>query len=164
MNNEKSSIKDQAKQLMQLISTLSLFARVTMNDWLPGVLADLQLTEERYMAMFELKLQPDMSLKQLAQCAMASPSNLSVMVNAMVEQGLVCRVPDPEDRRRVLLRLSDLGEKVFTEVEQLSLVKYQEFLERLDREDRQELAAVSSAMIGISEKILGKLNLKQDKR
>lgn len=164
MNNEKSSNKDQAKQLMQLISTLSLFARVTMNDWLPGVLADLQLTEERYMAMFELKLQPDMSLKQLAQCTMASPSNLSVMVNAMVEQGLVCRVPDPEDRRRVLLRLSDLGEKVFTEVEQLSLVKYQEFLERLDREDRQELAAVSSAMIGISEKILGKLNLKQDKR
>ncbi len=115
--NEKNAAhepsKEEARRLMVLLDVLSLFSRRTMVAWLPQLISKTGITSERFMVMFELSLQPDTSLKDLAASIMISSSSLSVMIQSMVEQGLVTRLPDPTDRRRVLLHLGPEGEAQF---------------------------------------------------
>lgn len=145
---------EQADLLMDLVSTLSLFTRITMNQWLPALFSELSITEERYMALFELTLQPDCSLKQLAQNLMVSPSNLSVMIDSMVQQGLVSRVSDPNDRRRVVLRLSEKGTDVCRKADAYTRKQFERFLADLSGEDREELEKAANQMIRIARKII----------
>jgi DNA-binding MarR family transcriptional regulator len=45
----------------------------------------------------------------LADAVLSDPSTISRQVAALVDQGLVVREPDPEDRRATLLAISDAG-------------------------------------------------------
>ena len=150
----KNNFENKAKNLMELVSTLSLFTRITMNDWLPSLFTEIKLTEERYIAMYELNLQPDISLKKLSQNLMVAPSNLSVMINSMVEQGLVLRVPDPDDRRKVLLRLSEKGIETCKKADKFILDQFGVFIHKLPAEDQEELNLATEKMIKIAKKII----------
>ncbi|GEM_PF-1939190 len=146
--------KNEAKRMMMLLNTLSLFSRRTLVSWMPELVEDMNITEERFMVMFELSLQPDSSLKDLAQSMMISSSSLSVMINSLVEQGIVSRLPDPADRRRVLLRLGPRGEELLRRAEKHLLDKFQEYLESLPAADRQELGCASEALLQVVDRIL----------
>ena len=146
--------RQDAQRMMMLVNTLSLFSRKTLVTWMPELVSEMGITEERFMVMFELSLQPNTSLKDLAQSMMVSSSSLSVMINSLVEQGVVIRLPDPEDRRRVLLRLGPLGEDFVRRAENHLLEKFKEFLKKLPEVDRQELSSTSEALLQVVDRIL----------
>lgn len=146
----------EARILNALLNTLSLFARRTTLEWLPELASEMGITGERFMVMFELELQPDSNLKQLAHSMVVSPSSMSVMVNSMVEQGLVTRVHDPEDRRRVVLRLSEKGREELLKAEDRLVEKYREYLSTLSETDRRELTASGGALLAVVNRILGR--------
>jgi len=135
---------EEARTLMELLNTLSLFTRKTMLEWLPDLVAQTAIME------------PDSSLKSLAEALMVSSSSLSVMTNSMVEQGLVSRLPDPEDRRRVVLRLSEAGSRTLEEMEVQLVEKYRHFLEALEPDDREDLMAASGSMMKVVDRILNR--------
>jgi DNA-binding MarR family transcriptional regulator len=145
-----------AARIMELVSTLSLFTRTTMVRWLPEIVDAVGLTGERYMVLFELGLLPDSSLKDLAESVGVSSSALSVMVQSLVERDLVTRVSDPGDRRRVVLRLSEEGERTLSTLEDELIGRYHGYLQTLDPEDRSELAEASRVMLGVVKRILGR--------
>jgi DNA-binding MarR family transcriptional regulator len=147
---------EEARTLMELLNTLSLFTRKTMLEWLPDLVAQSAITSERFMVLYELMLEPDSSLKSLAEALMVSSSSLSVMINSMVEQGLVSRLPDPEDRRRVVLRLSEAGSRTLEEMEVQLVEKYRHFLEALEPDDREDLMAASGSMMKVVDRILNR--------
>ncbi len=146
--------KQEAQRLMLLLNTLTLFTRKTMLAWMPDLVSDLGITEERLMVMYELNLQPDISLKDLAQSMMVSSSSLSVMINSLVEQDIVSRLPDPEDRRRVLLRLGSQGEEMLRRAEEYLLGQFQEYVKKLPQAERQELAGAADGLLQVVERIL----------
>ena len=148
------SLREEAQRMMLLLNTLSLFSRKTLVSWMPELVTDMGITEERFMVMFELSLQPDISLKDLAQSMMVSSSSLSVMINALVEQGIVTRQPDSEDRRRVLLRLGTRGKRLLRRAEDHLLQKFQEYLKSLPEDDRQELNFTAEALLQVVDRIL----------
>ncbi len=153
--------KEEARRLMVLLDALSLFSRRTMVAWLPQLTTEIGVTSERFMVMFELSLQPDISLKDLAESLMISPSSLSVMIQSMVEQGLVTRLPDPADRRRVVLRLGPEGEAQFNKAEEYLVEKFQAYLHELPDTDRQELAGAADSLLQVVERILGRTDTNQ---
>lgn len=150
-------LKQEAEELMHLLNSLSLFSRRTLLEWLPELVKDSGLTEERFVVLFELELQPDISLKALAHNLVVSPSSLSVMINSLVEQELVTRLPDSDDRRRVVLRLSPAGERLLKEANERLIERFTGFLKELDPETRENLVTKSSALVQVVEQVLNRM-------
>ena len=144
----------EGRQLNELINMLSLFTRQTYVEWIPELEKALGITEQRFLVMWELKLQPDCSLKDLASLLVVSPSSLSIMVNALVKQGSVQRIEDANDRRRVVLRLTEQGERELDVGEEHLVSKFDEYLNSLDEDIRQDLMTAADAMRNVMERIL----------
>ena len=56
------------------------------------------------------------SIGEVASTLTIDPSTASRLVDQRVADGLLARSPDPEDRRRVVLRLTTAGESLIAEV------------------------------------------------
>lgn len=143
---DSNSLRTEAEKMMELLNLLTLFSRKTLLEWLPSVTAEFGFSEERFMVLYELDLQPNSSLKDLARNLMVSSSSLSIMINALVEQELVERVTDPLDRRRVLLKLSHYGETMLGKANTYLVQCFQEYLKGLAPETRRELETAGDAM------------------
>jgi len=92
----------------------------TLLDALQAVARELRLTERRgraplgvppaqLRALRELAQRPAASLAELAARTHTDPSSASVVVQRLVERGLVVRVDSERDRRRTELRATPAG-------------------------------------------------------
>jgi len=68
------------------------------------------------LALGEVK---EMSIVELAGILDVDTSNLSRTVDNMVKAGLLNRIPNPQDRRYVLLTLTEEGKKAFDTIKHL---------------------------------------------
>ncbi len=152
--NGQTHLKMEAEKMMELLNLLTLFSRKTLLEWLPSVTDEFGVSEERFMVLYELELQPNTSLKDLARNLMVSSSSLSIMINSLVEQDLVERVTDPEDRRRVLLKLSSHGEEILGKANDYLIQSFQDYLSRLSPESRRELEKTGDAMAVIIKRVM----------
>jgi DNA-binding MarR family transcriptional regulator len=150
----KDNVRQEAARLNTMINILTVFTRRTTLEWLPQIASIAGVTREQLSIMYELNIQPDQCLKNLSHNLMASPSNVSVMIQSMVEGGVVCRITDPKDRRRVLLRLSEDGEKLYATAEEDLVKRYHEYLINLSDADRKDLDYASQLMVQVMGRIL----------
>lgn len=146
--------KEDARRINAMINDLSLFTKKTMLLWLPELESQMGITAERFLVMFELNMEPDRSLKELAKSLVISPSSLSVMINSLVEQGIVTRLTDPVDRRRVVLRLSEKGNELFLAADDHLTEKFSAYLEELPEKDRDDLNTVTNMMLDVMNRLL----------
>ena len=56
------------------------------------------------------------NFKKLAAALKVTPANLTGVIDRLVDQGLVSRTENPEDRRMMLLKLTEKGEALVTEL------------------------------------------------
>ena len=78
--------------------------------------ATLGLASQQYRALLTIKGHPGpelITITELAQQIMIKHNSAVGMVDRLVEEGLVRRQPSKEDRRRVGVKLTPHGEKVF---------------------------------------------------
>ncbi len=148
------NFKSNAQMMMEMINIMSLFTRKTVLSWMPELMESLGVNEERFMVLFELNLEPGVSLKSLSQSLMVSSPSLSIMINSMVDQGLVSRTQDPEDRRKVLLCLGPQGKKCLAKSEEYLSNQFEQYLLSLPLNDREELIKFSSNLMNVVKKIL----------
>lgn len=151
---QPNSLYHEGRKINELINMLSLFTRQTYVEWIPELEEELGITEQRFLVMWELKLQPNCSLKDLASMLVVSPSSLSIMVNALVKQGSVQRVEDAEDRRRVVLRLTDQGERELEKGEAHLVTRFGQYLEALPPHDRHDFLQAADAMRSVMQRLL----------
>ena len=126
-------------ELNKLISTMSLFTRKTMNKWMDEISKDLQITPERLIVMYEVRIQPNINLKELADSIMVSPASMSVMVQSLVEAKLLARVTNENDRRRVVLSLTPEGEDLFQQFDREINNRFDEFSKQLKKDHQKNL-------------------------
>ena len=163
-SKNKGDLRLEAEQVSMIINKMTLFTRRTLLSWLPEIIALTDVNGEQFSIMFELHIEPDQNLKTLAQNLMAAPPNISVAVQNMVEKGWITRITDPTDRRRILLRLSSEGERLFSVMEEEVINRYQEYLLDLPEEVQEELAQANQIMLSVISKIETKrIDLKKRK-
>jgi DNA-binding MarR family transcriptional regulator len=105
------------------------------------------LSMSTWHVLVMLERHGDMSMSRLAELLDISLSNATGLVDRMEERGLIERVRVPDDRRIVLVRVSDAGRDLLTEVDVLGDEMIRRVLGRLDGE---QLARVAGAIRDVS--------------
>lgn len=91
--------------LLYLIKQLELAVRSRLDE----VLRPVSITPLQYAALTVLERRSDLSTAALARNAFVTDQSAADMVAVLEERGLIARLPDPADRRRRVLRLTEQG-------------------------------------------------------
>ena len=84
------------------------------------------------------------------------------VVDRLVEQGLVTRVQDPDDRRKVVVALSARGKKVNEQIESMIGSMEREFLTVLNRNEREVFYACLDKLQVRAEQVFAKGSVWKD--
>ena len=96
-------------------------------------------------SLFLINIKGCINVRELALEMGVTPGNVTSIVDRLVGQGLVERSESPEDRRIVLLQLTDKGRKTITEIHETQHSDMKRFLERMSAED---ISALHQGMNG----------------
>jgi DNA-binding MarR family transcriptional regulator len=102
---------EKAKQIAEIIRLYRQMNRYMRRDS-PDVWMDLTLTVPQLKSLFFITNEGTTNFRKLATALKVTPSNVTGIVDRLVQQGLVSRQESPEDRRVFLLRPTEHGEKV----------------------------------------------------
>ena len=102
---------ERAQQIAEVIKLFRQMQRYVRRDS-PDVWMDLTLTVPQLKSLFFIANEDPTNLSKLATALKVTPSNVTGIVERLVQQGLVTRQENPEDRRVSLLRPTKQGEAV----------------------------------------------------
>ena len=106
----------------------------------------VSMTQLHVMSMLERH--GDMPMSRLAEMIDVSLSNATGLVDRMEERSYIDRVRVPDDRRVVLVRLSDTGRKLLDDIELLRTEMLLTVLDRLDSNQLDGLARATTDLRG----------------
>ena len=124
--------------LSQFRANLRVIERETAN-YLKNETACCGVSLSQCHILMELDTQGEMSLKQLAGNLQADASTLSRVIDGMVNTGLILREANPDDRRAVILKLSEQGQRTAVTINEQSNRFYQRLFELLPTEKHASL-------------------------
>ena len=92
----------------------------------------------------------------ISQAALAEklnirPQSLSEAINKLEERGLICRLPNPQDKRGTLVYLTEEGRQREAEMAERRRQTADSLLSGLDEADRQALAALLDKILNRNE-------------
>src|SRR6266566_4551633 len=106
-----------------------------------GRLVKLGVSMTHMHVLWMLQHHGDLPMSRMADLLDVSFSNATGIVDRMEERGLVERVRVPDDRRVVLVRITDRGIQAIEETEAFKQDRLQEILSHLDEAQVTRLAA-----------------------
>jgi DNA-binding MarR family transcriptional regulator len=104
--------------------------------------AAYDVTPSQVRAIRVLSAHGGVRSKELADHLKIAPRSATEVVDALEAKGLVRRSPDPDDRRAVVVALTDRGRELSEEVRRARGVETEKMFGRLTRADRDELARI----------------------
>lgn len=125
-------------------STGYLLARVgseSRRRW-ARTLVEEDLTPHHYSALIALDQRGAMSQQQLSQLLGIDPRNAVPVIDQLQSRGLVARNPDPTDRRRYAVTLTDAGIALLTELRHAAEEAEQRLLTPLTTAEQKALHAL----------------------
>ena len=114
------------------------------------------LSEGRMGVLFRLYRCGDLPLGELADDLIMTPRNVTGLVDRLERQGMVERVPDPEDRRSVRARLTPAGRETIEGIWKEGLDRQFELVEGMSKEDLAQLRHLCLLLVENARKELGK--------
>lgn len=105
-------------------------------------LRPLGLGAQQYLVLNQLRVLGQASQTELADALGLDRSNLATLAAELCDRGLAERSRDDADRRRYVLRLSEVGERLLSRTEGAIAAAEDELLAPLDRGRRDELYAL----------------------
>ncbi|MDQ2713743.1 MAG: MarR family transcriptional regulator [Chloroflexota bacterium] len=112
MSNDRESLLREAQRLHKLV-TWAIFQNVTLPSWL-----ELHISMAQLKGVLVLASLRQSTIRDFAEMLHISPSAGSLLADRLVQDGLVERAEDKEDRRRMVLRLSEAGVELVTRLRQ----------------------------------------------
>lgn len=101
-----------ADESVQRVTTAVHRLSRRLDQWYDRQLADIDVTTGEWAVLAELARSGEdspLTPGQLAGAANVAPSSMTHRLDRMVERGLISRTPDPGNRTRVLVQLTDAG-------------------------------------------------------
>jgi DNA-binding MarR family transcriptional regulator len=145
--------KDQSRpELVSIIvqSYMELFVAMQFNavsHWLM-----LELTFAQARALFILAARKELTVSQLAKILDVGNPTASILVQQLVERGLVTRTEHPTDRRHTIIRLSQKGAEIGAGRREAREKQWQRWLSNLSIEELNALARGLSALTNVVKK------------
>lgn len=99
--------------------------------------AKLDLTMPQMKVLMILSSRKEATVGTLAETMGASLSNMTGILDRLVTQGLVERVPSQSDRRSILIRLTDNARQIFRQLNQSGFERFNLIIDNLTSEDRE---------------------------
>lgn len=97
--------------------------------------------------LFTIAASPDgLSVKELADRSSITPGAVTQFVDGLVEKGLVVREGDPDDRRIVRLKATELAKKKTNQFRKEHLASMSKIFEGLSDEEIEQLIALFTKM------------------
>ncbi len=109
----------------------------------PEAWMELNLTVAQLKSLFFISNRGSSNSRKLAEALGVTPANVTGIVDRLVEQGLVSRQENPEDRRVLLLRATDKGEAILADLRERRITHLSDVLAGLSAE---ELAIVAQGL------------------
>jgi DNA-binding MarR family transcriptional regulator len=121
-----------------------------LDQWYDRQLADIDVSTGEWAVLSELARSGEdtpLTPSQLAAAANVAPSSMTHRLDRMVQRGLIQRAPDPQNRTRVLVQLSDAGYALYAAAIRESDLVEADLLESLTAGEVDQLAELLEKVI-----------------
>ena len=108
----------------------------------------LGLTLAQLRILFRVRRSPGQNARTLAEGLGISASAVSQQVDRLVGRGLLSRTDNPDDRRRVVLEVSERGKEIADEISRAYRDRIEVLLSGLSREELQDLQRLLERLVG----------------
>ena len=147
--------KSKEQSRPELVSTIvqsymELFVAMQFNavsHWLM-----LELTFAQARALFILAARKELTVSQLAKLLGVGNPTASILVQQLVERGLVSRTEHPSDRRNTIISLSPKGAEIGAGRREAREKQWQRWLSNLNNDELSALARGLSALTNVVKK------------
>jgi DNA-binding MarR family transcriptional regulator len=109
----------------------------------------LELTFAQARALFMLAARKELTVSQLAKLLDVGKPTASILVQQLVERGLITRTEGVSDRRQTILKLSPKGEEIGAGRRTEREKQWQRWLSRLSDDELNALAHGLSAIVAV---------------
>ena len=103
-------MEEELNKYMRILRNFGRIYTEKIADGNTNIKSDLRVSQIK--ALFAFKDESCLSMKELAENVDVKLSNMTMMVDSLIKDGIAQRDRDEADRRKVMVRLTPLGEKI----------------------------------------------------
>jgi DNA-binding MarR family transcriptional regulator len=149
-------------QLVQKVVDLERQVGRIIGQYAPSVWIDSGLTLTQLRSLFLIANKGSINFRKLAEALEVTPSNVTGIVDRLVEQGLVSRTQNPEDRREMTLQATDKGKALLSNLKEAGIKRMTQVLSLLSLEELSALVQGLSAFIRAADSYKGQIKNEHD--
>lgn len=131
-----------------ILGYLLKHANMRLVDLADAGMAPLGIDSKDYGVLRILVWQKPMSQQQLAQTLSVDRTTMVALLDALEAKGIVARQPDPADRRRNIIELTEPGRKVFRDADDAYQAAEKELLAPVDAASGAQLRTTLQQLLG----------------
>ncbi len=141
------------ERLLEYLAVMRDFGRIYTQRILEGSREGNNFLKlSRIKALYAFRGEDSSTMSKLADNIGAKLPSMTMMIDNLAEEGLVERARDEQDRRKVIVRLTDKGRRIRADfLEQRNLIA-RELFAKLSKEEEQELMGLLARVCDILEK------------
>ena len=132
------------RTVLEAAFRLEIDVRTVMGDRMHAL--NLGISQMQMRALRAIWSAHNVTSQYIASTLKRDKAQVTRLVNELVEQGLVEREPNPEDMRSKLLRLTEAGNHIFRQIEEIQQEVYSEMVKGIDESDLQTFFKVSDQL------------------
>ena len=142
------------KELFEYLNLLRNFGRIYTQRIMDDNAGVADLKQSQVKAIYAFRDQDSLSMKQLADNAGVKLPNMTMIIDEMEQAGMVKRMRDKDDRRKVMVGLTSKGREVRDSFLELRQTFAKKMFVRLQKEDKEELLSALASVCRILDKTL----------
>jgi DNA-binding MarR family transcriptional regulator len=144
--------EDKKELIKRIVELQASLGRYLHDDEEPDRWLSLNLTIAQLKSLFFINFEGTTSSKNLAAALRVTPPNVTGIIDRMVEQGLVSREYNQQNRRMQLLKLTSKGEDLINELKVRQTAHLSKLLEKLDVGELKILIQGMTSLVSAAEK------------
>ncbi len=126
------------KALLNVYYTASRLRKKASDFFLPFGLTDVQFNL-MMLLQHQGGLEGGLSQAQLSKMMLVNRANITTLIDRMEKADLVARTPSPSDRRFNIIKLTNRGKKLLTQVEPLYIKEVKEVMAALKEKEQKNM-------------------------
>jgi MarR family transcriptional regulator, organic hydroperoxide resistance regulator len=125
---EKTNLIEQIIEHYRMVNRV--FTQYDPDSWM-----GISLSIAQVKSLFFIANEEEVNFRKLASAMNVTPSNVTGVVDRLVEKGLVTRTENPADRRMLMIKLTDKGQTLITSLRESRTNQISSVLNRMTSED-----------------------------
>jgi len=134
-------------QLIRQVIELQHKVNRMLRRQVPDAWMELSLTLAQLKSLFFISSEGNTNVRKLAAALSVTSANVTGIVDRLVKQGLVTRRENPEDRRMLLLQVTDKGRALITDLRERQTSRLSKILDYMSPDEVSTLAQGLSSLL-----------------